>query len=144
MIFHSKQLVEMLDNDKEERSGMSRLAQGMNTDALKYQNAADMVERLTNSANRRSFEGSTKCLCMDLPPLQENASFGSCTIHVFAGKTWIGSPEYSYDRQSGQSPGTLEWLGSSGGVAKSWLDLNRSSCYMWLSEYREHSAVGSR
>ncbi len=47
------QAIEMLDQDKEERAGLSRLAQGMNTDAVRYQNAADMVERLTNAANRR-------------------------------------------------------------------------------------------
>ncbi|MDJ0905407.1 MAG: hypothetical protein QNI96_05265 [Woeseiaceae bacterium] len=47
------QAVEMLDQDKEERSGLSRLAQGMNTDAVRYQNADDMIARLTNAANRR-------------------------------------------------------------------------------------------
>ena len=47
------QVVEMLDQDKEERSGVSRLSQGLNTDVVRYQNAGDMIERLTNNANRR-------------------------------------------------------------------------------------------
>lgn len=46
-------VMEMLSQDKEERSGVSRLAQGLNTDVVSKQNAADMIERLTNSANRR-------------------------------------------------------------------------------------------
>lgn len=46
-------VIEMLDQDKEERSGSSRLAQGLNTDVIRYQNSADMVERLTNASNRR-------------------------------------------------------------------------------------------
>jgi hypothetical protein len=47
------EVIGMLDRDKESRSGMSSLSKGMNTDALKYQNAADMVERLTNASNQR-------------------------------------------------------------------------------------------
>ena len=46
-------VIEMLDQDKEERSGVSRLSKGMNNDALRYQNAADMVERLTNASQMR-------------------------------------------------------------------------------------------
>ena len=46
-------VVEMLDQDKEERSGVSRLSKGMNNDALRYQNSADMVERLTNASQMR-------------------------------------------------------------------------------------------
>ena len=49
----SLSVIEMLDQDKEERSGVSRLAQGLNTDVVRYQNAADMVEKLTVNANRR-------------------------------------------------------------------------------------------
>jgi hypothetical protein len=47
------QVIEMLDQDKEERSGVSRLSKGMNNDALRYQNAADMVERMTNASQMR-------------------------------------------------------------------------------------------
>jgi hypothetical protein len=43
----------MLKADNEARSGVSDLAKGMNTDVVKYQNAADMIERLTNASNRR-------------------------------------------------------------------------------------------
>ena len=46
-------VIEMLDQDKEERSGVSRLSKGMNNDALRYQNSADMVERLTNASQMR-------------------------------------------------------------------------------------------
>lgn len=47
------QVIEMLAQDKEERAGLSRLSQGLNTDVLGKQNAADMVARLTNASNRR-------------------------------------------------------------------------------------------
>ena len=46
-------VIEMLDQDKEERAGVSRLSKGMNNDALRYQNAADMVERMTNASQMR-------------------------------------------------------------------------------------------
>lgn len=47
------QALQMIDLDNERRSGMNSLAKGMNTDALRYQNAADMVDRLTNAAKTR-------------------------------------------------------------------------------------------
>lgn len=43
----------MLKADGEERSGISGLAKGMNTDAVKYQNADNMIERLTTAGQRR-------------------------------------------------------------------------------------------
>ena len=43
----------MLKQDGEERSGISGLAKGMNTDAIKYQNADNMIERLTTAGQRR-------------------------------------------------------------------------------------------
>ena len=46
-----------LDGEKENRTGMSRLAKGMNSDALSHQNAADMIQRLTNASNRRVLRG---------------------------------------------------------------------------------------
>jgi len=45
--------LEMLQRDSEERSGMSSLAKGMNSDVIKNQNADSMVERLTNAGTRR-------------------------------------------------------------------------------------------
>jgi hypothetical protein len=45
--------VEMLETDKESRSGNTRLSKGMNKDAMSEQNASSMIERLTNSANKR-------------------------------------------------------------------------------------------
>lgn len=53
MVFET---INMLDRDKENRSGMSDLAKGMNTDALRYQNADNMVERLTNASRSRVME----------------------------------------------------------------------------------------
>jgi len=52
------QTLAMIQQDTEARSGMSSLAKGMNTDALRYQNAADMVERLTNSAKTRPMQSA--------------------------------------------------------------------------------------
>jgi hypothetical protein len=46
-------VIEMLDQDKEDRAGVSRLSKGVNNDALRYQNAADMVERMTNASQMR-------------------------------------------------------------------------------------------
>ncbi len=48
---------EQIDRDKEQRTGQSRLAKGLNSDAIRYQNADDMVERLTNASNRRAMMG---------------------------------------------------------------------------------------
>jgi hypothetical protein len=45
--------LQMMKRDSEERSGMSGLAKGMNTDAVKYQNADNMIERLTTAGQRR-------------------------------------------------------------------------------------------
>ena len=50
---HVMGVMQMLRQDSEERSGMSSLGKGMNTDALKHQNASNMVERLTNAGTRR-------------------------------------------------------------------------------------------
>jgi len=46
-------VLEMMKYDTEARSGLSALTKGMNTDVLSNQNAADMVERLTNAAGSR-------------------------------------------------------------------------------------------
>jgi hypothetical protein len=46
-------VMQMLKEDNEARSGLSGLSKGMNTDAIRYQNAADMVERLTAAGSRR-------------------------------------------------------------------------------------------
>lgn len=46
-------VLQMLKSDAESRSGVTDLAKGMNTDAIRYQNAADMIDRLTNAGNRR-------------------------------------------------------------------------------------------
>jgi hypothetical protein len=48
---------EQINRDKEQRTGQSALSKGLNTDAIRYQNADDMVERLTNASNRRTMMG---------------------------------------------------------------------------------------
>ena len=55
---------EQLDQDKEIRTGMSRLSKGMNPDAVRYQNSDDMVERLTIASNRRTMMG-VRDFCTD-------------------------------------------------------------------------------
>ena len=45
--------ISMMKQETEERSGISGLAKGMNTDAVRYQNADNMVERLTTAGQRR-------------------------------------------------------------------------------------------
>ena len=50
---YAMQALEMVEVDKEGRSGLSRLSKGMNKDAVSQQNASDMITRLTNSSNRR-------------------------------------------------------------------------------------------
>ena len=47
------QTIAMFKADGEERSGISGLAKGMNSDAVKYQNADNMIERLTTAGQRR-------------------------------------------------------------------------------------------
>ena len=46
-------IMEMLDRDKEDRTGNSRLSKGVNSDAMSNQNAGSMIDRLTNASNRR-------------------------------------------------------------------------------------------
>ena len=45
--------IQMLDEDKEDTSGVSRLSQGLNKDALSKQNSAAMVEQLATMSQQR-------------------------------------------------------------------------------------------
>ena len=47
------QTIQMLDDDKEETSGVSRLSQGLNKDAISKQNSAAMVEQLATMSQQR-------------------------------------------------------------------------------------------
>ena len=47
------QTIKMLDDDKEETTGVSRLSQGLNKDALSQQNSAAMVEQLATMSQQR-------------------------------------------------------------------------------------------
>jgi hypothetical protein len=46
-------VLEMLEGDKEEATGATRLAQGMEKDAISKQNSFDTIQMLTTAANRR-------------------------------------------------------------------------------------------
>lgn len=47
------QTIQMLDEDKEENTGVSRLSQGLNKDAISKQNSAAMVEQLATMSMQR-------------------------------------------------------------------------------------------
>ena len=47
------QTIKMLDEDKEDTSGVSRLSQGLNKDAISKQNSAAMVEQLATMSQQR-------------------------------------------------------------------------------------------
>ena len=47
------QTIQMLDEDKEDTSGVSRLSQGLNKDAISKQNSAAMVEQLATMSQQR-------------------------------------------------------------------------------------------
>ncbi len=46
-------VIQMLDHDGDKRDGYSALGKGTNTDAVRYQNADSMIERLTEAGRRR-------------------------------------------------------------------------------------------
>lgn len=47
-------LIQMIDEDKEETTGISKLSQGMNKDAISTQNAQGMVEQLISASQQRT------------------------------------------------------------------------------------------
>ena len=47
------QTLQLLDEDKEDKSGVSRLSQGLNKDAISHQNSAAMVEQLATMSQQR-------------------------------------------------------------------------------------------
>ena len=47
------QTIKMLDEDKEDTTGVSRLSQGLNKDAISKQNSAAMVEQLATMSMQR-------------------------------------------------------------------------------------------
>lgn len=47
-------LIQMIDEDKEETSGISKLSQGLNKDAISTQNSQGMVEQLINASQQRT------------------------------------------------------------------------------------------
>ena len=63
--------IEMISRDSEERSGVSSLAKGMNSDVIKNQNADSMVERLTNAGTRRVMAAARDFAKTFLVPLMQ-------------------------------------------------------------------------
>lgn len=47
-------LIQMIDSDKEEVTGVSKLSQGLNKDAISTQNSQGMVEQLINASQQRT------------------------------------------------------------------------------------------
>ena len=62
-------VVQMLQQDGERRDGYSSLGKGTNGDAIRYQNAADMVERLTQAGTRRPMKDARDWALTFLVPL---------------------------------------------------------------------------
>ena len=60
---------ELLTQEKESRTGMSRLAQGLNSDAVRQQNAADKISELMNASNERVLEMARSFAEIVLKPL---------------------------------------------------------------------------
>ena len=56
------QTIKMLDEDKEDNTGVSRMSQGTNKDAVSKQNSAAMIEQLaTMSQQRQKIIARTLC-----------------------------------------------------------------------------------
>jgi hypothetical protein len=62
-------VIQLLQQDGERRDGYSSLGKGMNGDAVRYQNAADMVERLTAAGTRRPMTSARDWALTFLVPL---------------------------------------------------------------------------
>lgn len=62
-------VIQMLQQDGERRDGYSALGKGMNGDAVRYQNSADMVDRLTQAGTRRPMKDARDWALTFLVPL---------------------------------------------------------------------------
>lgn len=62
-------VLQMLDADSEKRDGYSSLGKGMNNDAVRYQNADSMIERLTTAGTRRPMRAARDFAHTFLVPL---------------------------------------------------------------------------
>lgn len=63
--------IQLLADDQEKRSGLSRLGKGMNMDAVTNQNSADMIERLTNAGTIRPIQAARDWASTFLIPLAQ-------------------------------------------------------------------------
>lgn len=64
-------VVEIIRQEQERRTGLSRLAQGLNGDAVSHQNAEDMIAALMNASNERILEMARSFAEIVLKPLFE-------------------------------------------------------------------------
>jgi hypothetical protein len=62
-------IIGMLQQDNDKRSGMSDLAKGMNTDAVRYQNAEGLIDKLSAGGSRRVTGGARDWAQTFLVPL---------------------------------------------------------------------------
>ena len=62
-------ILETMNQEKESRSGVSRLAQGLNQAAVSNQNADSLIDRLTNASNRRTMMKARNFAELILKPL---------------------------------------------------------------------------
>ncbi|WP_187993601.1 portal protein [Vibrio harveyi] len=69
------QVLEELKQEKEQRGGVSRLAQGLNSDAVSNQNADTLIERLTNLSTARVMMMARHFAEMVLKPLFDGAYY---------------------------------------------------------------------
>ena len=98
------QTIEMLDSDKEDVTGVSRLSQGLNKDAISNQNSQGMVEQLIGASMQRQKSMARAFATQFLGPLflevyslvVENESRER--IIEIAG-SWVPVTPYSWDRQ---------------------------------------------
>lgn len=107
--------LEMLDREKEERGAPSRLSQGLNTDAVRYQNADNMIERLTDAANKRTARAARDFACFigqvmnTICIIAQRHDQMSYQMEI-AGKQVMVSPsnwrtaEYEYEVQTALTP----------------------------------------
>lgn len=65
------QVLQMMQADNEKRDGYSALGKGMNNDAVRYQNADSMVERLTTAGTRRPMSDARDWAQNFLVPLSQ-------------------------------------------------------------------------
>ena len=96
-------VIQMLNEDGEKRSGLSALGKGMNADAIRYQNAADMVDRLTNAGTIRPMQAARDWawnwlipICKDIVELGMENDQGQTQVEM-SGRMVVVAPQQWQD-----------------------------------------------